>query len=262
MFTLSKIMDCIDSPLNILFLITVTGVLLLFSSRPQRGRHLLVGLVLTGFGLMLIPLDEMLARRLEDRFPVLMIDHLDGIIVLGGAVDIEKSISRGRPSINGAAERITEMIVLIRRFPQAQVVFTGGSGSLGDQNHKEADILKELLIQMGIDTSRIVFENQSRNTHENAIMSKALVNPTPDQTWALVTSAGHMPRAVGCFRAAGWPVVAWPVNYQTINSGPHDLRDSFFSVGRFQTLANTLHEGLGLVYYYLRGWILTPFPAP
>src|SRR4029079_5186358 len=108
------------------------------------------------------------------------------------------------------------------------IVFAGGSGSLFGNRPDEAQFASRLWQSLGIGASRIELENASRNTFENATMTKALVQPEPGQRWLLVTSAFHMPRAVGCFRRAGFAVEPYPVDWQT--GGPADLLSPFEAV--------------------------------
>ena len=95
------------------------------------------------------------------------------------------------------------------------LVFTGGSGFVFSGALREADVIRHVLDGLGFDLSRITFERESRNTYENAVFSRPLVNPGTGETWLLITSAAHMPRSVGIFRRAGWPVLAYPVDYRS-----------------------------------------------
>ena len=212
----------------------------------------------------MLPVDRLVLGVLEDRFP----PHpnlpaaVDGIIVLGGSIDPTLSARRGMPIIRGAADRITAMVVLARRHPEARVIFTGGSGDPLAPDDREAPQVKALLTAMGVDTGAVTFEEHSRNTRENALYSKELMRPQPGETWVLVTSAMHMPRAVGAFRAVGWPVVAYPVDYATDGGG------SISGVLRFNVTAGlgglqaVAHEMLGLAWYRLQGWSDRLWPAP
>lgn len=98
-------------------------------------------------------------------------------------------------------------------------MFSGGSGVLGHQEPKEAHYVAPVFARLGLDPTRIVFEDRSRNTAENAQLSKKKMNPTAGENWLLVTSAFHMPRAVGSFRKVGWPVIPYPVDYNTTGRG-------------------------------------------
>ena len=115
--------------------------------------------------------------------------------------------------------------------------------------------------QQGLDLRRITFEDRSRNTVENALFSKALVQPKPGERWLLVTSAHHMPRSVGVFRAAGFPVEAFPVDYRT--RGAIDLLRPFSTLGDGLRRTDTaMREWVGLLVYRLSGRTEALFPAP
>ena len=81
---------------------------------------------------------------------------------------------------------------------------------------------------LGVAHDRITAEEQSRNTIENAVFSRLLADPKPGERWLLVTSAFHMPRAIAAFRAAGFPIEAYPVDWRT--RGPIDVLQPFGSL--------------------------------
>ncbi len=167
---------------------------------------------------------------------------------------------RGIPSLNDAAERMTTAVSLALRYPTAKLVFTGGRGELLPGKMPEAAAARLFFVSMGIPADRLMLESASRTTYENAIMTKALVQPQPGQTWILVTSAWHMPRSVGVFRAAGWHVLPWPVGYKS----SHDIHQWLPStLGVHLTQLDTaLHEWVGLVSYRLLGHTDALFPGP
>src|SRR5262249_50634996 len=137
--------------------------------------------------------------------------------------------ARHEVALNEAAERMTVVAELARRYPAARILFSGGSAALIFYEGNEAEFAGQLLESFGIAHERIVLEDRSRNTVENAIFSKALANPKPGERWLVVTSAYHMPRAVGVFRKAGFAVEAYPVDWRT--RGPQDLIRGFASMG-------------------------------
>ena len=107
------------------------------------------------------------------------------------------------------------------RYPNARIVFTGGSANLISNDAKEADYAAEIFESLGIPKSRLIMERASRNTYENAEFTKELVAPKPGERWLLVTSAFHMPRSIGLFRKAGFAVEAYPVDWRV--GGREDL---------------------------------------
>lgn len=261
-FQFSKILWALTNPGNLLLMALVLGWALLWT-RWRRAGRLLVGIVaVSGATLAVVPVGDWLFAVLEDRFPPLaaLPAQVDGVVVIGGVVDPVLTRDRGQVALGGAAERLIEMAALARAHPAARLVFSGGSGSLFDQDAKEARAIVPLLRRLGIDPARVVFEDQSRNTWENARFSRAKADPKPGETWLLVTSAFHMPRAVGCFRKAGWTVVPHPVDYQTRGEREPPIQFNFaLGVG---SLGGALHEFLGLVFYRLSGRTDALFPAP
>jgi uncharacterized SAM-binding protein YcdF (DUF218 family) len=211
----------------------------------------------------LSPLGNALIIPLEDRFPPWDASRgpPDGIVVLGGAIDEIVSQVRTDSELNEAAERMTAAVALARRYPQARIVFTGGSGRLVPDASSEADVAVRLLESLGVTADRIIAEDRSRTTAENAIFTKALVNPKPTERWLLVTSAHHMPRAIGAFRQIDFNVEAYPVDWRT--RGPVDFVRPFSSLGDGLRRTDTAtREWVGLIAYRLTGRSAELFPGP
>ncbi|MFQ5763814.1 MAG: YdcF family protein [Rhodospirillales bacterium] len=261
-FALSKILWVLTNPGNLLLMALCLGWALLWTRWRRLGRLLVGVAAVAGATLAVVPVGTWLFAVLEDRFPALteLPSRVDGVIVVGGVVDPVLSRDRGQVAVGGAAERLIEMAALARGHPEARLVFTGGSGSLLHQEVKEAHAVVPLLSALGIDPGRVVFEDESRNTWENAEFSRRKAQPQPGETWLLVTSAFHMPRAVGCFREAGWTVVAHPVDYLTRGDAEPPFQFNFaYGVG---SLGGAVHEFLGLLFYRLSGKTDALFPAP
>jgi uncharacterized SAM-binding protein YcdF (DUF218 family) len=261
-FVLSKIFWVLVNPGNLLLLLISIGTVLLWTRWRRFGRRLVGFTVVAFLVLAVVPLGTWAFGNLEDRFPPLvqLPEKVDGIIVAGGIVDPVTSKDRGQLSINGAVERVYEMAVLSRRFPKARLVFSGGSGSLLYQEHKEASAVAPLLRQLGVDLGRVIFEDQSRNTSENAVYSYRIVQPKKGETWLLITSAFHMPRTVGSFRQVGWDVTPYPVDYHTRKTKTLPLQFNFS--GGMGSLGGAVHEFLGLLFYWLDGKTDELFPGP
>lgn len=262
MFIVSKVVGILTNPTNLVFVTMGFATILLLTRRHRLGRAILLWECAVLLIVAVLPFEEWLIAPLEDRFPPpTNLSRVDGIVVLGGAIDPVGSALRGQPNAGGAIDRITAMVELSRRFPDATVIFTGGSGSVTEQGYKEATAVAQYLAQLGIAGRPILYEEQSRNTRENATFSKTLANPKPGQTWLLVTSASHMPRAVGVFRAAGWEVTAWPVDYGTTGAASVS-RLRFNLAAGLGVLGAASHEWVGMLSYRLLGWSPDWFPAP
>ena len=125
----------------------------------------------------------------------------------------------------------------------------------------EADAAGMVLRDLGIGSDRLLLERKARNTAENAMLAKQLADPKPGERWLLVTSAWHMPRAMGLFRKAGFDVEAWPVDYRT--AGPGDAWILFSSpVEGLRRLDFVVKEWVGLLVNRLTGRSDDLFPAP
>ncbi len=161
-------------------------------------------------------------------------------------------------SLNEAAERMTEGAALALRLRSVPVVFTGGNGNLIVNTPPEAEAARRLLLALGIAEPRIILESQSRTTSENAQFTKAILNPKRGDRWLLVTSAWQMPRSMGCFRNAGFDVVAWPVDYRA--SGPF-APDLNFLEGLRRT-DYIVREYVCLLACYLGGRTSALLPGP
>ena len=144
-----------------------------------------------------------------------------GVIVLGGALEPAYVWSvPGQSALNDAAERMTEVLALLRRQPQLKVLFTGGEGELFANARSEADRARQFFDAQGVAPERVLYESASRTTYENAVLSRMVPGVDPAQRWLLLTSAWHMPRSMAAFRAAGWNVTAYPVDFRSGQSTP------------------------------------------
>jgi uncharacterized SAM-binding protein YcdF (DUF218 family) len=261
-YLVSKLFWLVAEPTTALALLLLLGLLMRMLKRRRTGIGLMavacVALLLMNFtniGLLVL-------QPLEQRFPTPPYPvHVDGIIMLGGGEDSEVSAARHIAELNENADRFVEAARLALRYPRAKLVITGGIGDLTGGGDGDAAIADRFFPQLGIPESRLVLEGKSRNTDENALFTKALIGSTEGETWLLVTSAFHMPRAIGIFRKAGLPVVAWPSDFKTTGEESFGLsllrpylNQAAFSIG--------VREWLGLLAYRLSGKSDDLLPGP
>ena len=262
-FVLSKTLGVAILPTNFLLLLGVLGALLLLTRFAAAGRRLLVLSIVLLSICAFSPLGNFLLYSLESRFPPWDASSKapDGIVVLGGPIDADISVAHDVPVIRSAADRIVTGAALARKYPDARVIFTGGSPDLVSNDAREADYAAMVFDSLGIHRSRLIIERRSRNTLENAEFSKALAKPKPGERWLLVTSAFHMPRAVGLFRKAGFPVEPYPVDWRT---GDTSSLASFTPVATDGLLKTDIavREWIGLVAYRLTGKTDDLLPGP
>lgn len=262
-FVISKVFWFVAQPVNLSLLLILAGLL----SAAVTWRRL--GFSLMGAAFLLLglavwsSLGANLLAPLEDRFarPETPPQTVAGIVVLGGGLEGSINRARGGYELNSSGDRFVETAILARRFPEARILVSGGSGELLLTGESDADTAPRLLAALGVAPERLILENRSRNTDENARFSRELVAPQPGEIWLLVTSAFHMPRSVGLFRKAGFPVVPWPVDYRTAG----DEGYGFFVDNAIDSLQNTtlgIREWIGLVAYWLTGRTDQLLPGP
>lgn len=242
-------------------LLSAAVLLAVVSGRSPRRLAALLLAVLAA--LVLLPLDEWLLLPLENRFPppVRYPERVDGVVVLANGPKGRQLRARGEPSIDEPNERFTALVELATRFPRARLVFTGGSGRDDPEGASEAEAARVFYERLGFDTGRILFEDRARNTFENARNSLELVRPAAGEVWLLVTSARDMPRAFGVFRALGWEVRPWPVDY--ITEGRFVPVRPQLAVGRrLVRMDVAAYEWYALLWYWWSGRLGEPFPGP
>lgn len=261
-FILSKIAAFLLLPSNLLILLGLLGVVLLATRFKRAGIRLavssLVLLAIAGFS----PLGALLTNQLESRFPPWDASHgaPDGIVVLGGGISPALSRDYSDTIVNGDAGRVVAIAKLARAYPNARIVYSSGDASLFGNGLAEAEFLYPLLDSFGVARERVMLESRSRNTVENAVLSKELVKPKPGERWLLVTSAWHMPRAVGCFRRIGFSVEAYPVAWRSRLRG--SLVPGNVLGDGLARLDSATHEWMGLMAYWLTGRTSELLPGP
>jgi uncharacterized SAM-binding protein YcdF (DUF218 family) len=261
-FILSKTVAYLLLPSNLLILLALVGTVLLATRWSRVGLRMVVGAVVLLAVVGLFPVGTFLIHVLESRFPQWDAARgaPDGIVVLGGAIAPKVSSAIGEPVFNDAGSRIFGMAKLARAYPNARIVYSGGDSSLSGNGVRDSDFVHPALDSLGVPRERVQLETRSRNTAENAVFTKLLVDPKPGERWLLVTSAQHMPRAIGCFRKAGFSVEAYPVGWLT--AGDLDLqwgRGMGLGLARLDAAA---YEWIGLLAYRLSGRTAELFPSP
>ena len=254
-FFASKVIWYFLQPSTFLIILFALGVLLLWRHRSRAAIQLMLGAAgIYAIG-ALTPLSNAILLGLEQQYTppsLAKLDRIDGIIVLGGMVDTLVSAARDEIALNEAAERLTETAVIARRFPASRIVLSGGDGALLYRSTDEASVAKRFFTQIGIDPDRITVETRSRNTWQNAVFTKELIKPKPGERWLLITSAFHMPRAMGCFRAAEFDVIPWPVDFRT--RGWADLlRFPPGASAGWKRIDLTAKEWVGYIAYWATG---------
>ena len=262
LWIISKVFWIIFSPDRFLFLLLFVGVCFLYWGREKLGKRLVAIVTVILLFISLVPVQSLMLVPLENRFPIPepLPEKIDGVIVLGGSEIPMLTKIRGQVSLSDSVERLTTFLSLARRFPEAKLVYAGGQGAINEQEYKAAHTAKLFFEQMALDTDRVLFDSQSRNTMENAQNALQLVKPEKREKWVLITSAWHMARSVGIFRKLDWQVIPYPVDYKTTGKMEFYLRIP--SLTRVAGLSTTIYEWVGLFYYWLLGRTSELFPGP
>lgn len=252
-FFASKIVWAALAPANLVLILVGLGLLVSLKWRRAGLRILWVGFaIFVLFGLL--PTGHNLLYGLEDTYkPPLRTGKVDGIVVLGGAVETRASEASGKPEFNDGVERVLAAMELSHRYPGALVVFSGGSGLLIPGKRTESQEVNALLAGLGFNTDMIFYEEDSRNSYENIKYTMEMVAPQPEETWLLVTSAWHMPRSIAIARKLGWNnLIAYPVDYRSL--GRYILLPPKFDVlDNLNASSLATREYMGMIAYRLSG---------
>jgi len=241
-------------PSSLLLALFAVGLGLSLAGRQRSARRVMSGTAAILLAISLLPAGDWAMASLEDRYPRQRAwpEHIDGIIGLGGAVIPALTDIWHTPALTDGGERMTAFVAAARHYPEARLVFTGGTGAQDPAGLREADVAAMLFEQLGLPRDRVLFERNALNTRENATLTWQLVQPKPGERWLLVTSAFHMPRAEGAFTRAGWQVIPWPTGFK---SGRKFGSPALNMPLDLTLLDYAFHEWAGMLVYRARGWI-------
>jgi uncharacterized SAM-binding protein YcdF (DUF218 family) len=204
------------TPSTLMTLLLLLAYLVARARAPRIAAGLVFLPLIVLLALALAPIDQVLAMPLEGRVtvPERLPTDVDGIVVLGGSVDWRVGEDRGQLTLDGAGERMLAALALARRYPDAQLVFTGlFEGALATEWRSDDGL--GLLFEPAFRGRDVTYLGEARSTYEEALLAVERIRPRTGSTWLLVTSALHMPRALGTFRTIGWNVTPLPVDYRS-----------------------------------------------
>ena len=255
-FILSKFLYFIIQPIVWLVGLLAWGY---FTKNAQKKARILRGV----FWMVLLLTNPFLSNRVFHAWeyaevPIASVkDTFDVGILLGGYSDFEVYPVYDRLNYNHAANRFTDALLLYKKGIVKKLLITSGSGRFLGEKLNEADISHRILRQMGVPDSAILIENQSNNTHENAVFSKTLLEKQglAQSKILLITSAFHMRRSIGCFKKEGINFTPFPAHFiatrlqwDTISTIIPDS-DAFYKWEKF------MKEWVGYGVYWLQGYI-------
>lgn len=267
-FHVYKYLGALAEPMNLfaflLFFSALFALLPWWDGARKLGRVMCFLLATFLLAMAVLPLGEWALRPLENRYAVPQLPaKVDGIVMLTGDESPTLSEDRGTPIAGNAAQRHLFMARLAKRYPKARMVVVGNTWPFRDDAAKGAmttrKVIEDIFRGIDIPLDRVEFESRSRTTRENASFAKDIVKPKEGQTWLLLTSASHMPRAVSCFEKEGMKFIPVPTDYFTYPElllGPRKPD----AAGQIRLLNVAVHEYIGLLSYWMAGWIERPWP--
>ena len=253
-FYLSKLLWFIINPFNVLIIIIIIGYLSnIFNLKCLSKSFYIFALFIFCISAV-VPTGSYLYYLLEKNYysQNYLPETIDGILILSGASNPYLTKEHNQINLNGSVERLTESVSLIKKYPTAKIIFSGGTGSLKYIDLDHASVAKNFFSNMGIDSNKIYYERKSRNTYENILFSKKIANPKKNEKWLLVTSAYHLNRSLGVSEKLEWIFIPYAVDFEKSKKFSWDFPYNFLrNISEFN---QATHEWIGLFAYYLLGY--------
>lgn len=259
-FTIGKAAWTMFQPLAGSFVLLVLGLLLARFRLKRVGAVLVATALVVQFVTMFTTAGSVALARLEDHVakpneP----SNLNCIVVLGGAIDTAVTAARGGYEMAQASDRFIETLRLARAHPDAKIIISGGDGSFSGSYAGDGEVARRFFTDFGIAPDRLLSETDSRTTSENVAFSAPMLKEAGLERCLLVTSAYHMPRALGLYERQGIDLVPWPTDYRTTGATALDF-DFTQPALNTQIATTAAREWAALVMAYLGGETLRLIP--
>ncbi len=259
-FFFSKILDVLLSPYSWGFALLLLAAPLRKAARSSspRGHARRRAFAIAGATIVVVFSLDTVANRLTRACEGATVrgdtagKHYDAVILLGGVLEDRAMFSSGQRAYNGNVERLLATYDLLRAEVARDVIVSGSSPS-ARPGTVEANVLADQLADWGIERSRLVLEDKSLNTRENAVFTMKIAQERGYRSLLLVTSATHMVRALGCFRAVGAEPEPYAVDFRSYE--PSAFPSSWLP--RVENLARStemIRELAGRAIYGARGF--------
>lgn len=253
---LVKIVSRLFFPVPVICELLVAGLILIWFTRRQKaGKILVTAGTLLLLALACAPLPTILLRTLEQRYHPIASASLQAvagklagstrIVVLGSGYSPDPSVDLDSHLSQDGVVRLLQGIQLCRQAASCKLVLSGGPPAA-------AQTMGKIALSLGIQQQDIILEEHSRNTEEEARFLQPMVGASP---FVLVTSASHMPRAMGLFRKLGMKPIAAPTNYLAKTGGAFSPDQYYPGAGGLDMAERTVYEYLGITWEKLLGQI-------
>ena len=263
MFLFKKLVSPFLYPVSLSFALLAVGLSLQWFTRRQKAGRILCTVGTLMYGLLGFEfVSDALLRPLEYAYrPVLHVEDLETrpeatppggirwVVVLSSGHIVDESLPVTSQISQGSLVRLAEGIRLHRELPGSRLLLSGGGIARGGT---EAGTLAKVAGALGLDPASLVLETESLDTKDQARLIQELVG---QDTFLLVTSAYHMPRAVALFRGRGMHPIPAPTGHLTSRQGPLLPYNLLPNVTGLYKAERSVHEYLGLLWARLRGQI-------
>lgn len=243
-------------PLGVtLFLALVAFLLLLRDMKKTASAFIALAFVVLWVGSTPIVAHH-LYLNLESRYPARPLNSLpraDCLVLLGGAVGPPLP-PRLEIEFHEAIDRVYKTAELYRKNKVETVIVTAGNQPWSESSWAEADLIRDLLVDWGVSSDSIMLEGSSRNTHENVVYSRNIINAIGCVDTLLVTSAAHMPRAVAAFKSVNVKVIPVPVDFRAVNQSRITPMSFLPAAQALAMTSEAIREWIGRIVYSWQGW--------
>ena len=215
MFYLSKILWFVFNPFNLIIIFILIGIIFNLINFKFFSRASYLFSFFLFFLSAVLPTGSYLNYLLEKEFhnSLIIPENLNGMLILSGATNPYLTKEFNQVSIGGAVERLTESILIMKKRPNAIIIFSGGPAYIENPNLKDSDSAKKFFINMGVDIAKIIFEEKSRNTYENILFSKNVAQPKKNENWLVITSAFHLKRVLNVSDKLKWQLIPYATDF-------------------------------------------------
>lgn len=252
----SKILPLLVMPVGVTLILCAAAAWLLIRGAARPAGILLASATMILWVSSTPWVAETALASLEQRHPLLPLDQIsdsDCLVVLGGAVAADLT-PRVDIELGEGFDRVYKAAQLYRQGKARRLIVSGGNQPWSMAPAPEADLIRKLLVELGVPEGAIHLDGESRNTRENAVNSKALADSIGCENALLVTSAAHMPRAAAAFRAVGMDVIPVSTDVRVVDRQSLFVMDFVPSAAALSMTSDALREMLGRAYYRFKGW--------
>jgi uncharacterized SAM-binding protein YcdF (DUF218 family) len=252
-FVLSKALNFVTNPLVLVFGFFVLSIV--FKSAKRKKIFFWIGL-----SLLLFFSNDFIANEAMRAWEVPVTPYKEihktydwGIVLTG--VTLNDKQPDDRVYFQHGADRVVHTVELYKKGVIKKIIISGGTGRLLTEGRPEADELVKVMELMGVLSSDMVIENQSRNTHESAVRLKEMFTDSTATNYMLITSAFHMRRSLACFKKAGFEVDTFSTDFYT---HPRYFTPDILFIPKVDAILiwqKLFKEWVGMVAYKMAGYI-------